>query len=321
MKKVFGRRKLPQKFLDRLRRIIPPAQYDSVVATLDVPKPVTFRVNWINIDPHDVQRRLGVEKADIVQISWYPNAFILRTGTLRELQETGVCRNGEIYIQSLSSMLPVIVLDPQPGEYVLDLAAAPGSKTTQMAYHLKGQGGIVANDNNRKRLYRLQAVVAQQASGIVKCTLRHGAAFGRTHCDVFDRVLVDAPCSSEGRFLVSKPETYRYWSVRKIHEMVGKQRKLAWAGVQALKPGGVMVYATCTFAPEENEGVMDWLLVKCGDSIELEEVTLPIHNVLPGLTHWDGTQYLPAVKKTCRVLPSAVPEGFFVAKIRKRRES
>ncbi|MBN1585801.1 MAG: RsmB/NOP family class I SAM-dependent RNA methyltransferase [Candidatus Omnitrophica bacterium] len=309
---------LPPKFLQRLQRIFPADIYESVVQTFLVPKPVTFRINWLDVRPDEVRSRLAREKVDAVPVAWYPSAFILRTGTIRDLQSTSVFRNGEIYIQRLSSMLPVLILDPKPGEKVLDMAAAPGSKTTQLACMMKGRGEIVANDKNRKRFFRLKANVEQQASGIVQCTLKNGAAFGRTHANCFDRVLVDAPCSSEGRFLLAKKESYRYWSPRKIKEMAGVQKRLLLAGVNALRPGGVLVYSTCTFAPEENELVLDWVLRRIGGQVEVDKLDIPLPRGKQGLIHWDGKELHPETRKFWRILPSAVLDGFCILRLRKR---
>lgn len=309
---------LPAEFLERLRRIIPSSQFDAVANTFAEPKPTTFRVNTLNAATANVRAELESQGFRLKGVSWYPDAFVMEAGRLRELQDTAAYQEGRLYVQSLSSMLPPLVLAPQPGEDVLDLAAAPGSKTTQMACLMRGEGRLVAVDNNRVRFYKLRANLALQAARNVEPLLRAGEAVGRMFPDRFDRVLVDAPCSAEGRFDVREPASYRYWRPGKIHEMVRTQRRLLAAGLAALRPGGLLVYSTCTFAPEENEGVVDRALASLGDTVRLEPVELPGVPVQPGLSRWEGASFQPAVRATARVLPGAQMDGFFIARLRKR---
>lgn len=308
---------LPEAFLERLRSIIPSQKWDQIANTFSEPKPTTFRVNTLKANANAVRETLGQSGFRSEPVSWCPDAFILRSGRLRELQETDPYRKGEIYVQALSSMIPVLVLDPKPGEMILDLTAAPGSKTTQIACLMKGEGKIVANDNNKVRFFKLKANVELQGASNVMLSLKHGESFGRTHPGEFDRVLLDAPCSAEGRFDVREPASYRYWKEAKVREMARKQRRLLLSGLSALKPGGVLVYSTCTFAPEENEEIIDWALQKSNGGFRLEKIALPFPNQSPGLNGWEGKMFDPAVRQTLRILPNGQMEGFFIAKLRK----
>ncbi len=308
---------LPAAFLERLQRLMPPDRWDVVRATFDAPKPTTFRVNTLKAAPAEVHAELSATGFVLEAVPWYPDARLIRHGALRHLQETPAYREGRIYVQSLSSMLPPLALDPQPGESVLDLTAAPGGKTTQLACLMRGQGRLVANDNNRVRFFKLRANVLQQGVPDIELSLRPGEAFGRHRPDTFDRVLLDAPCSTEGRFCAADPKSYGYWTPRKIHEMAGKQRSLLRAAAQSARPGGRVVYSTCTFAPEENEAVVDWVLQSGGIPMELEAVTVPVPSAMPGLTAWEDASYQPALSRTVRVLPTAELEGFFIASLRK----
>jgi tRNA (cytosine49-C5)-methyltransferase len=236
---------------------------------------------------------------------------------LRALQETPCYRDGKIYVQSLSSMIPVLVLGPQPGETILDLTAAPGSKTTQISMMMHDEGKIVANDNHKTRFFRLKANVDQQRATNVELSLHYGEGFGRKFPERFDRVLLDAPCSAEGRFLATEPKSFGYWKPRKVNEMARKQRKLLFSAIHALKPGGVLVYSTCTFAPEENEALIHWAVEKFKGSLEVSDIRLPLPNRMLGLTAWEGKAFHPTTAKTLRILPDSVMEGFFVAKLTK----
>lgn len=163
-------RKLPETFLDRLRRIIPPRKWDVVANTFTESKPTTFRINILKASAKTVREKLEREGLRLENVSWYGDAFILCEGRLRELEKTRVYRGGEIYVQSLSSMIPLLILDPKPGETILDLTAAPGSKTTQLACLMEGEGRIVAVESNPIRYAKLKANIQRQGVGAYSCT-------------------------------------------------------------------------------------------------------------------------------------------------------
>lgn len=310
-------RVLPREFLERLRRIVPSSKFDEAANSFARPKPTTFRVNTLKADAAAIRERLEHEGFGLEPVSWCREAFIVRKGSLRQLQDTEAYREGRLYVQSLSSMLPALVLDPQPGETVLDLTAAPGSKTTQIACLMRNRGRLVANDSNKVRFFKLKANVERQGATCVELTMLYGETFGKTQPGTFDRVLLDAPCSAEGRFDVREPASYRYWKLRKVHEMASKQKRLLASAIQALKPGGTLVYSTCTFAPEENEGVLGWALERFKGSMEVIHTRSPIAGCQAGLTTWTGKSYDQAVHSTLRVLPTDELEAFFIGKMRR----
>jgi len=311
------RQRLPEPFLERLQRIIPPSRWQTVLNTFGTARPTTFRANTLKTTAQAMRQQLTADGFGLESVPWYRDACILRRGTLRELQETALYREGGLYVQSLSSMLPPLVLDPQPGEAVLDLTAAPGSKTTQLACLLRSQGRLVANDNNRIRFYKLKANLEQQGVRNVDVWLQPGELFGRTHREAFDRVLLDAPCSAEGRFNVHVPSSYRYWKPLKVREMARKQKRLIASAIHALRPGGTLVYATCTFAPEENEAVISWALEKFDGTIALDTMAVRgAHRLIP-LSSWEGKTFAPTMHRAVRILPSPLFEGFFLARLKK----
>ena len=168
--------------------------------------------------------------------------------------------SGRVYIQNPSSLLAVRVLDPQPDEEVLDLAAAPGGKTVAMAVAMENTGRIAAVEPVKGRFHRLRANVARCGVTNVAFYQRDGRGVGRVVPERFDRVLLDAPCSSQARMRWDNPASYAHWTRRKVREATRKQKGLIMSGYAALKPGGHMVYCTCSFAPEENELIVDHLL-------------------------------------------------------------
>jgi 16S rRNA (cytosine1407-C5)-methyltransferase len=214
-------------------------------------------------------------------------------------------------------MIPAIVLDPKPGEHILDLTAAPGSKTTQIASLMHNKGSIVANDISNNRIYKLKANL--QKYGVTNTQIKHKAAerLWQDHYEEFDKVLLDAPCSMESIFIEQELETYEDWSVKKIKHLAHKQQWMLRSAISACKAGGVIIYSTCTISPQENEQVIDWILQKDGNKIQLEEISIPHLDLMNGITSFEGKSYNPEVAKTKRVIPSEHMEAFFTAKLRK----
>jgi tRNA (cytosine49-C5)-methyltransferase len=223
--------------------------------------------------------------------------------------------NGELYQQGLSSVLVPLLLDVKAGHSVLDLCAAPGSKTSQIAALMGNVGILAANEPIRARYYKLKSVLALMGVVNARLSMVDGRRFRSV--DLFDRVLVDAPCSSESRFRVGDMKSFGYWSERKINEMAKKQRGLLLNAFRLLKPGGTLIYATCSFAPEENEAVVDWFLRKVGSNARLMDCRISGVESYPALTEWRGKGFHPETMKIWRVLPGTVMSGFTIAKIHK----
>jgi NOL1/NOP2/sun family putative RNA methylase len=311
---------LPDAFLEKLRRLIPANQWDKVLKTFSMERPSTFRVNALKRTPASLKEALEPQGFKIENVPWYKDAFLLRKGKQKDLEKTFLYTKGEIYIQGLSSMIPPLVLAPQPNESVLDLTAAPGSKTTQLSTLMKNQGRILANDNNPIRVEKLKAnTQLQGATNVTVLPPGDGGLVWKENYEKLDRVLLDAPCSSEGRFQVDTPSTYGYWKEDSNRKMAKDQRRLFKSAFLSLKPGGTLVYSTCTFAPEENEMVLNWALETYGDAIEMEDISIPLPSCTRGLSSWGDLKFNPAVVKSIRLLPTQDIEGFFVARLRKTK--
>lgn len=289
---------LPDDFLKRFNQIVP--HHGDAEACFRPKNFKSFRVNTIKIKRDDVWLYLKDHDIPYTLVSWYADAFIVDAKYSPVLLESLLCTQGMIYAQGLESMLAPIVLNPQPQWQVLDLCAAPGSKTTQIAALMGNQGNLLANEPVRNRFFRLKSVV-ELLGAHVKLTSKDGRFYRGEH--MFDGILVDAPCSSEGRFLIDRPKSYEFWSLRKIHEMAHKQKGLLLNASRLLKKGGTLVYATCTFGREENEEVVEWFLKKTQGEFKLEPITIS-----------DVPTYASSIPQCMRVMPSDVMEGFFLAK-------
>lgn len=308
---------LPDAFIDRLEQIVPPARLAGVMASFATPQATAFRVNTLRATPETVMAELAADGFRLHRVAWKLDACWVAPEERTRLLETAAYREQRLYVQNLASMIPVVVLDPQPGERVLDLAAAPGSKTLQIACQMRGVGELAAVEVVKSRYYKLRDNLTAQGASNVRTYLRDGISVWHHRPEYFDRVLLDAPCSTEGRFRTDVPETFAYWSLYKIKEMVHKQQRLLFSAVQCLRPGGALVYATCAFAPEENEGVVSRILDRFGEALQVEPIGLDLDNLQLPLAAWQGRRFHPRLVEARRVLPDARMEAFFICKVRK----
>jgi 16S rRNA (cytosine1407-C5)-methyltransferase len=308
---------LPQEFLKRLDRIVSSSEKISVLEQYSVAKPTTLRANTLKITPEKLKEELDKIGIGVRAVSWSNNAFIIQSLNNIRLTDLDLYKNGFFYIQSLSSMVPPLVLAPQKGEKILDICAAPGSKTTQMAAEMQNTGEIIANDNSRIRSYKLSANLKIQGVTNTKVIVSAGQSLWQQYPEYFDKSLVDVPCSMEGRFDCSDKKTYEQWSVKKIKELVSRQRFLLRSAISATKVGGVIVYSTCTLAPEENESIIDWILGKEKNKVITEDFKVEDLDTKPPLFSWNGKTYNIGITHTARILPNPLMEGFYIAKLRK----
>ena len=236
------------------------------------------------------------------------------TGTGR-LSEHAAVVAGAAYPVNPASALAARTLAVAPGMEVLDLAAAPGGKTIMLAGLMENQGRLAAVEVIKPRFHRMLANLERCGVTNVVPYLADGRAVGRKVPERFDRILLDAPCSSEARFRAGDPDTFAHWSERKLRETSRKQRGLLRSAFAALKPGGELLYCTCAFAPEENEAVVDQLL-KAEAKAEVLPVDPPPTGI-PGLTAWRGKRFDERCAGAVRVLPDQLWDGFFLCRIGK----
>lgn len=263
---------LPPLFLARLKEIVPPADYEAVIDSFSCDKLVVFRANTLKTTVEQV-----IEHTGATRLAPFDNILICPAASRHQLTHSPLINSGDIYIQSASSMLAPLWLDPQPGEEILDLTAAPGSKTTQMAALMQNQGRIAAVEKAPARFHRLKHNCQRMGVTCVAFYCKDGTTVGRACPNRFDRVLLDAPCSAEGRFHTHHPERMQYWSLKKVKTMARQQRRLLASAAESLKPGGRLVYSTCSFSPEENRQQIDALLAHHPGrfTIEREQCILP----------------------------------------------
>ncbi|HFE3557480.1 TPA: 16S rRNA (cytosine(1407)-C(5))-methyltransferase RsmF [Enterobacter hormaechei] len=305
---------LPEQFLAQMREALPAhLSFDDFVAACQRPLRRSIRVNTLKISVGAFLDLVSPYGWQLTPVPWCEEGFWIERDDEESLPlgSTAEHLSGLFYIQEASSMLPVAALfadDNQP-ERVMDVAAAPGSKTTQIAARMNNRGAILANEFSASRVKVLHANISR--CGIRNVALTHfdGRVFGAALPEAFDAILLDAPCSGEG--VVRKdPDALKNWSVASNLEIAATQRELIDSAFHALRPGGTLVYSTCTLNRDENEDVCLWLKQRYADAVEF----------LPLDTLFDSASHAATPEGFLHVFPQIYDcEGFFVARLRKTR--
>lgn len=306
------KKRLPQKFLDNLYDEFSSGSADKILMGMAADRLTTLRVNTIKYNIHELMNYFKEINIKFDRIQWYKDGLVIKNAREKELEKLDIYKNGCIYLQSLSSMVPVIVLDPKPGETILDLTAAPGSKTTQIAAFMENKGSIVANELDKIRSKRLEYNVEHLGASIANVITGRGEKIDHLYNEHFDRILLDAPCSGEGRFLISDNGTYKSWNENEVQKLASLQKKLLESAVKALKPGGILVYSTCTLNKLENEEVVNYAIEDL--KLDIQNINIEINGTMPGFTEGVNKN----ISKSIRILPSKEMEGFYVAKFKKK---
>lgn len=304
--------KLPLDFIENLYKTYNTRIADKILLGMGERRLTTLRVNTLKSNAEELKECLKKENIDFEIVSWYKDAIIIKNAQESDLQKMDLYKDGKIYLQSLSSMIPPLVLNPKSGEKVLDLTAAPGSKTTQMVALMKNEGYILANELDKLRCERLKYNVNMQGAKIVETINENGSIIGDKYSEYFDKVLLDTPCSGEGRFIVEDVKTYKNWSTKQVEELIKIQKDLFTSAVKSLKTNGEMVYSTCTLNLKENEEIVNWAIKEY--PLELEQIKIDIKNTIKGVTKGLDS----SLSKSIKMIPTQNQEGFYIAKLRKR---
>ncbi len=277
----------------------------------------SIRVNTLKISMPELVKRLETVWK-LTPVPWCPEGFwIDHKGEgddyRRDVGNLPEHSLGYVFIQEAASMIPPLVLDPKPGDRILDMCASPGAKTTQIAGLMRNQGVLVANDYRIDRIKPLGLNIQRMGISNAIITKMQGRFFRELE---FDRILVDAPCSGTGTIRKSF-KTLRIWNPNMVKRLAGTQKQLLETGFNNLKKGGTLVYSTCTLEPEEDEGVVSWLLSKYNDA-KLECFELKGLKRSEPVLEFEGTRFHDDVRKCLRIWPQDNDtEGFFVARFRK----
>ncbi len=266
---------------------------------------VSIRVNTLKSDINRILDELSKEGIEYEKVPWYKDAVVIKNVKENLIQSLEIYKNGEIYLQSLSSMLPPLILDPKPNTDILDMCSAPGGKTTQMAALSENEAHITACEINHIRTERLRYNIEKQGANCIYIMQKDSRYIDNFFS--FDKILLDAPCSGSGTINTNNPKLSDIFTTKLIKKSISSQLALLKKAINILKPGGEIVYSTCSILACENEDIINKALL--GSNTEI----IPID--------FNGKEYLPLlpvkIPGTLCVCPDEFFEGFFIAKIRK----
>ena len=268
-------------------------------------RPVTLRANTLKTNAEHIKHFFDFMHISYQEVSWYKDTFILEKISEKEIKELDIYQNGEIYLQSLSSMLPPLVLSPKDNENILDMAAAPGGKTTQMLALSENKAYITACEKNKIRAERLRYNLHKQGANRVNVMIKDARFLDDFFS--FDKILLDAPCSGSGTISIFDKKLESTFTEDLVKRSSKTQTDLLKKAITLLKPGHEMVYSTCSILSKENEEIIKKF-------IDLKQIeVLPIDS-----TFFSNATLLPvSIAGTLCICPSALYEGFFVAKLKK----
>ena len=296
---------LPEFLIDKLKLQYGQELTEEIINGYSKKRVTTFRVNTLKSNKEEIENVLNSLNIEYENPSWSKDAFILKNVNELDIEKMDIYKDGKIYLQSLSSMLPPIILEPQEGKDILDMAAAPGGKTTQMAALSNNKAHITACEMNNIRIEKLKYNVEKQGATCVYVMQKDSRQIDDFFS--FDQILLDSPCSGSGTLYSEDPNINKYFTNVLIDKSTKAQFALLKKALRILKPGMEMVYSTCSILKEENEEIVK----KAIQSAKCEIVKI----------EFDGMDKLPLlpveVEGTLCVKPNEYYEGFYVAKIRK----
>ena len=268
-------------------------------------RPVTLRANTLKADITDIKNIFDKLQISYKEVSWYKDALILENTSEDQIKNLEIYQNGEIYLQSLSSMIPPLVISPKENENILDMAAAPGGKTTQMLALSQNKAFITACEKNKIRAERLQYNLNKQGANRVNVMIKDARQLDDFFS--FDKILLDAPCSGSGTISIFDKKLETTFTEDLVNHSSKVQHDLLKKAITLLKPGHEMVYSTCSILAKENENILRKF-------IDLKQIEiLPIE-----VSIFSDAILLPtSIEGTLCIGPSDLYEGFFVATLRK----
>lgn len=298
---------IPQFLIEMLEKQYGKELVKEILQGYSEKRKVSFRVNTLKTTAEQVENVLKEAGIEFSKSSWSDEAYIAENASEREIEELGIYEKGEIYMQSLSSMLPPIILEPKEGFDILDMAAAPGGKTTQIASITNNKAHITACEMNKIRAEKLKYNIQKQGATSVYVMETDSRRINDFFS--FDQILLDSPCSGSGTLNIEDNNIQKYFTQKLIEKCTKTQYELLKKAIKVLKPGKEMVYSTCSILECENEEIVNKIL----KSNQCEIVPIGINGL-------EEIPLLPSkIEGTICVKPTDLYEGFFVAKIKKTK--
>jgi 16S rRNA C967 or C1407 C5-methylase (RsmB/RsmF family) len=290
-------------FEERINKINP-----EILKGLKEKEEFSFRINRHKADLEAIDE-LKKEGFFPKKVSWSDYVYTLPISERKKITKSSAYTQNKIYIQNLSSIIAALSLNVNENDWVLDLAAAPGGKSLIFSEMARKVSSV---EPDKKRFFRMKRNFKEHGAKNIQTYNKDGRFIYKATGELFDKVFLDAPCSSEAHI----DGEVTWWNLKRVKRFSKLQKELIISAFESLKSGGEMIYATCTFSPEENEENIDFLLKKYPNA-EIVKVDLPIDNIQEGITEWEGKKYSTEVKKAIRILPKGAYSGFFFCKIKK----
>lgn len=280
----------------------------------------SFRINTLKANTENTLKSLKEVWLEISKVDYLENAYILEKWREKDLWDTWAFKAGYIYMQWLSSQAPVNIMNIKEWNKVLDVTAAPWSKTSQIATKLNNTWEIIAIDNNSIRIDKLNYTINRQwvkNTRVFKTDARNTSKVLKEESIeewYFDNILFDAPCSAEWRINLNKEKSYAFWNTSIPKKNYKLQKQILQDVVPLLKSWWELVYSTCTLSPEENEGIVHFLLCNYPE-LQIVEINTDFPNSKNGILAFEKARYKKEVELSKRILPSSETEWFFIAKL------
>ena len=299
--------KLPKFLIDELNKQYGEEITKKILSGYAEKRVVTLRVNTLKSDVSKVCEELTKNNIEFEKVIWSDVALVIKNATEEELQKLSIYENGEIYLQSLSSMLPPVIMQPKENTDILDMTAAPGGKTTQIAALTNNNANITACEMNNIRIEKLKYNIEKQ--GAKSAVIMQADSRNLSDYFAFDQILLDAPCSGSGTMELNNERTYKNFTEILVEKSTKSQLTLLKKALKILKPGREMIYSTCSILARENEDILN----KALKGLNAEIVPIELEGI-------ENIPLLPTkIEGTLCVCPNKYYEGFFVAKIRKNK--
>jgi len=319
--------KLPKELIERLEEIYSKDELKTIEEWFNCNhRKTSFRINTLKSNTKDVLKALKEASLEVEKVKFLKNWYILLNWEEKDLWELDIYKKWHIYMQSISSQLPVDLLDIEDFNKILDITAAPGWKTSQASALLKNTWEIIANDNNQIRIDKLNFTLNKQGCKNVKVIKTDARLIAEKNIDedwesklyknYFNHIIADLPCSAEWKINLNKEKTYWFWNLWVVKRNFKLQKDILKSILPMLRVGWTLMYSTCTLAPEENEAVVHMLL-SLYPELELQDINIDYKNTKKWLKWFWKHVYRKDVQKSIRILPSEETEWFFVAKFKK----
>ena len=296
---------IPEFLIEMLRKQYGEELSKKIIEGYEEKRKVTLRVNTIKTNSSNIEKVLEENNIKYKKVSWYSEGYIIEKARENEIKNLDIYKNGEIYLQSLSSMLPPIILEPKENTDILDMTAAPGGKTTEIATLVGNKARITAIEMNKIRAQKLKYNVEKQGATCVYIMEQDARKLNDFFS--FDNVLLDAPCSGSGTININDTKLEKTFTEQLIKKSKKSQNELLKKAIKVLKKGSEMVYSTCSILQEENENIIENILKE--NKVEIVDIDFKGIEDIPKLP--------TRIKGTLCVAPTKEYEGFFVAKLKK----